>query len=430
MKKLVVAAMILLLGTAWWSTINNFGVKKTEYRQHIAAAEKYEKQQIYYDAILEYKNALEESTDQGEVWIKIAQDYINLGSEDQFEDACNQAISLGDDKHEALFMLVDFYLEQDRREDAISLLKRQAEKTKYNGDIKEKLQSLAGDFKIISADYDEISTECDGYMYAKSGDLYGFLDMSGQEVLRPEYQTIGNFGDWGFAPVQKDGQCYYIDTNNYKRRQPEETYQYLGTEKQGIIPAQKDGKWGYLNREFKPLTEFIYDGATPILDGFGAVKQGEKWALIKNDFQMITDFVFSDVIRDEWGFCSRNGVAFVKSGDQYILVDAEGKQIGNEGYENVAPFVSDQPAAVMQNGQWGFVSLDGTKTLECMFEGAGSFTKIGYAPVQTDDGWGYIKQNGDVVIQPQFENAKGFDSMGIAPVSSGGSWKLIQLDIY
>ena len=52
MKKLVVVAMIFLLGTAWWSTIDNFGVKKAEYRQHIAAAEKYEKQQIYYDAVL------------------------------------------------------------------------------------------------------------------------------------------------------------------------------------------------------------------------------------------------------------------------------------------------------------------------------------------------------------------------------------------
>ena len=242
MKKLVVVAMIFLLGTAWWSTIDNFGVKKAEYRQHIAAAEKYEKQQIYYDAVLEYKNALEENPDQGDLWIKIAQDYRNLGSDDEFEEACNQAISLEDDKHEALFMLTDYYLEEGRREDAIALLKRQAEKTKYNGDIKEKLQSLAGEVQTVSADYDEISTECSGYKYVKSGDLYGFLNSSGQEILRPEYQSVGLFGDWGVAPVQKDGESYYIDTNNYKRRQPEEAYQYLGTEKQGIIPAEKDGK--------------------------------------------------------------------------------------------------------------------------------------------------------------------------------------------
>ena len=84
----------------------------------------------------------------------------------------------------------------------------------------------------------------------------------------------------------------------------------------------------------------------------------------------------------------------------------------------------------MQSGKWGFVSIDGSKTLECMFAEAKSFSGIGYAPVQTDDGWGYIKQNGDIAVQPQFEDAKAFNSRGIAPVKTDGSWKLIQLDIY
>ena len=108
MKKLVVAAMILLLGTAWWSTINNFGIKNTQYSRHLSEAEKYESQQIYYDAILEYKDALEEKPNNGELWIKIAQDYKNLGSDDEFEEACNKAIELGDEKHEALFILTDY----------------------------------------------------------------------------------------------------------------------------------------------------------------------------------------------------------------------------------------------------------------------------------------------------------------------------------
>ena len=430
MKKLTVMAMILLLGTAWWSTLDNFGVKKAEYNQHIEEAEKYEAQQIYYDAILEYRSALEENPDNGEIWLKIAQDYKNLGEDDEFEEACNQAINLENTNNDAVFLLTDYYLEEGRREDAISLLRRQAEKTKYNGDIKEKLQSLAGDFKIISGDYDEISITCGGYMYAKSGDLYGFLDITGQKIICAQYQSVGLFGDSGFAPVQKDGQCYYIDTNNYKRRQPEEAYEYLGVEKQGIIPAMQNEKWGYLNEDFKPLTEFLYDAATPVLDGFGAVKQGERWAFINEKQELVTDFIFDDVVQDEWGFCSRNGVAFVKSGDQYILVDKEGKQIGNESYQAVSPFVSDKPAAVCQEGKWGFISLTGEKKLECMFQGAKSFSSIGYAPVESDDTWGYIKENGDVVIDCQFEDAKVFNARGIAPIKSENVWKLIQLDIY
>ena len=134
------------------------------------------------------------------------------GSDDEFEEACNQAISLEDDKHEALFMLTDYYLEEGRREDAIALLKRQAEKTKYNGDIKEKLQSLAGEVQTVSADYDEISTECSGYMYVKSGDLYGFLNSSGQEILRPEYQSVVDYLETGSCTgSERWGKSYYID---------------------------------------------------------------------------------------------------------------------------------------------------------------------------------------------------------------------------
>lgn len=268
-------------------------------------------------------------------------------------------------------------------------------------------------------------------MYTKTGDLYGFLDMEGQEIIQAQYQSVGLFGDWGFAPVKKEDQCYYIDSNNYKRRQPEETYEVLGVEKQGIIPAKKDGKWGYLDQQFQPLTDFVYDEATPMLDGAGAVRQGDRWALIDTEMNLTTDFAFSDVLRDEWGFCSRNGVVFVKNGEQYVLVDSDGNQIGTEAYDMASPFVSDKPASVMQNGKWGFVSLEGEKVLECMFQGARSFSSIGYAPIKNEDEtWGYIKQNGDILIQPQFEDAKVFNSEGFAPVKTEGTWKLITMDIY
>lgn len=430
MKKLVVISMLLLFSAAWWSAVSNIGVKTADYKKHIAAAEQYENQQIYYDAILEYKSALEDRPESGELWLKIAQAYRNLGSDDEFEQACSQAINAGDGSEDAVFVLADYYLDENRRADAIALLKRQAENTRYNGAVLEKLQSLAGDFNIISGDYDGISTTRNGCMAVKSGEQYGFLDENGQELIRPQYQSVGLFGETGFAPVQKDDQYYYIDSNNYKRRQPKESYQYLGVMCEGVLPAQKDGKWGYLDENFKPVTDFVYDAATPFLNGIAAVKQGEKWALMGSELKPFTEFGFSDVIRDDWGFCSRNGVVFVKSGDSYILLNAEGTQLGKESFENASPFLSELPAAVMQDGKWGFVSVTGEKTLECAFQNAKSFSSIGYAPVAVGDYWGYIKQNGDTVIDAQFDDAKAFNSQGIAPVKIAETWKLIQLDIY
>lgn len=87
----------------------------------------------------------------------------------------------------------------------------------------------------------------------------------------------------------------------------------------------------------------------------------------------LTDFGFDDVVMDSWGFCSRNGVVFVKTGEQYQLLNSSGVQIG-ENYEAVSPFISKNPAAVQQAGKWGFVSSEGEKVLDCMFEKARSFS--------------------------------------------------------
>lgn len=149
-------------------------------------------------------------------------------------------------------------------------------------------------------------------MRITSGEDVGILDEDGNSVIRAEYQYIGMFGENGFAPVEKDGEWYYIDTNGYKRRQPDETYEYLGTFNEGVLPAKKNGKYGFLDEDFNEKTEFEYDAATPMLNGIAAVKKDEKWALIDKDLKIITDFGFDDVVRDAWGFCSRNGVVFVK----------------------------------------------------------------------------------------------------------------------
>ena len=59
MKKLVIAAVLLLLGGAWYSAVGNYVKKPQEYEQLIKSAEEMEAKEIYYDAILNYQAALE-----------------------------------------------------------------------------------------------------------------------------------------------------------------------------------------------------------------------------------------------------------------------------------------------------------------------------------------------------------------------------------
>ena len=78
------------------------------------------------------------------------------------------------------------------------------------------------------------------------------------------------FGTGGFAPVKTETSVYYIDQNNYKRRVPDGEYEELGIANQGVIPAKQNGKWGYLDNNLKPITDFIYDAATPVVNSLAA----------------------------------------------------------------------------------------------------------------------------------------------------------------
>ena len=429
MKKLMIAVVVFLLGLSWWTTFSSVTEKPMEYRKHLEEAQKYEEKEIYYDAVLEYQKALEYAPDNGNIYLKIAENYKNLQEETAFIQACNDAIAVGKDNEQAVLILVDYYLEKGERENAIALLKTQIKENGANGSLRAKLSSLAGGFQYLGEEYDSISNTCGSYMMVKADEEMGLIDAEGNPIIRTQYENIGLFGENDFAPVKKDGCWYYIDKNNYKRRQPDENYGFLGICSNGVIPAERDGKWGYLNEDFQKKTEFEYDGATPFLNGIAGVKKGDKWALIHEDFRPFTDFGFDEIVCDEWGFCSRNEVVFVKIGEKYHLINKDGVQIG-ESYDSVKTFVSSGPAAVMQAGKWGFVSSDGKKTMKGSFENAGSFSEIGYAPVSSGGKWGFIKENGDFIIDPQFEEAKSFNGNGIAPVKENEKWQLIKLDIY
>lgn len=429
MKKLVIAAVMILLGGAWYSAASNYVKKPQEYQRLISNAKKMEEKGIYYDAILNYKAALEYKPENEQLYYSMAEDYKKLGEDENYEESMKQIITLGQDNESVVFELADYYLENDNKEDAISLLKEQKTKTGSEA-IDAKLQTLAGEYTVFGQEYDFISNPCSGFMKVELNGQQGLVNNMGKAVIFPQYEKIGVFGSNGFAPVKSDTSAYFIDQNNYKRRVPDEEYEELGIANQGVIPAMKGEKWGYLDFDFQPLTDFVYDYVTPVMNSLAAVKRDGKWAIVDEKINPVTGFEFDDVILDDWGFCSRNSVVFVKRQDGYILLGNDGRQKETDVYEDASAFTSQNPAAVMAGGKWGFVSSEGELVLEYRYEEADSFSEIGYAPVRKDDAWGYIKENGDYVIEPQFEGAKSFNEKGIAPVMDSGAWSFIQLDIF
>lgn len=140
MKKLMVLMMTGLLVGAWYTTFTSAVEKPMEYKKCLQQAQKNEEKGIYYDAILEYKKALEYDGDNRNIYMKIAEDYRNMGEipvlwmHATVRSLLTEIMTGNPDTG-------DYYVEQDEKQDAIALLKKHIKKKKNSGALKAKLDS-------------------------------------------------------------------------------------------------------------------------------------------------------------------------------------------------------------------------------------------------------------------------------------------------
>lgn len=430
MKRMVLLGMIAACILGWCVTVKVLIERPSAYHQLIAEAEQYEADKIYVRAIETYKEALIYNPNSINLKARIATDYLALGDESSFINQCNTINESQNYPISVVILLADYYIENSRNEKAIELLNHAMKYHKKNEELQERFEKLRYSYKDIYVSYDEIFPfRNDSAVYVE-GDFYGLLNSAGKVKIRSHNEWNGVLsGDRESVPVCQNGEFYFADENGYRIEVPpkEKQIEKLGILCNDIAPAKINGKYGYVNVKFEELSPFVWEDATVIQNGFGAVKQGEKWALINSSFELITDFIYDDVKTDIYDYCSISGRAFMKGQDGYQIVNEKGESVGEGRYEDAVPFVTEEPAPIKRDGKWGFVDLEGQLVIEPQYEDAGAFSN-GLAPVRTGGSWGYINQNNELVIPADFTEARSFYK-GIAPVKIGNRWTLIQLNV-
>ena len=267
------------------------------------------------------------------------------------------------------------------------------------------------------------------YVTVSEEGRYGMAAKDGTRKIKCTYEYLGAYDkDTGVIPCCLEGSYYYIDVKGNKKLVGDNTYQYLGSFGDGLAPAQRDGKYGYIDTEFhEQMFELDYAGA--FANGVAAVKKGDKWALINCKLKNITDFTYDEILVDSYGYCSLFDRITVRTGDKYFFVDHDGKQIGAT-YDGAAMVAAnDGYAAVKVGSQWGFADAKGELVIQPQYENARSFS-LGLAPVEENDRWGYINTDGELVVEEKYFDAGVFSPDGAACVKSVAAWSFLVLCEY
>lgn len=222
---------------------------------------------------------------------------------------------------------------------------------------------------------------------------------------------------------------------------------------EGLAPAQRDGKWGFID----PTGNFViapqFDDASGFSEGLAPVELGDQWGFVDKtgaivitpQYSYLKYTTFSSglapVTKDsKTGYIDTTGtlkispqydsaydfsedLAPVKIDDKWGYIDPNGKLVIAPQYDSAYQF-SEGLALVTVSDKMGFIDTSGAFAVNPQFSDAWSFS-AGYAPVQTSGEWGFIDKTGEWTIPAQYEKAYGF-SEGLAAVMKDGKWGYIK----
>ena len=133
---------------------------------------------------------------------------------------------------------------------------------------------------------------------------------------------------------------------------PKDMFKEIGDFSDGYANVNLNGKWNFINRNNKLLSDTWFDFARYFSDGCACVMLGDKVNFIDKNGKCISDTWF-DAVYDFY-----NGYAKVRLGDKYNFINQNGKCVSNTWFDEIGYFCNGY-ARVKLNRKWNFIDTIG-----------------------------------------------------------------------
>ncbi len=132
--------------------------------------------------------------------------------------------------------------------------------------------------KVLSQRYDDIADFSEGMAIVKKNNLFGAINLNGQEVIKPSYEMMSDYSE-GMAVVLKNGKYGFADKQGFVTIVP--VYDWVSSFKNGQSRAQFNKQFGVINRK----GDFVIQ---PMFDQIDEAYQGI-YLLVKNSLYGFAD---------------------------------------------------------------------------------------------------------------------------------------------
>ena len=314
----------------------------------------------------------------------------------------------------------DFYLNDDKFNEAFTVLKNGINKTGSD-----KLLTMYENnryvYRLGSNVYEDVTAIHNLTIGVKWDNLWGIANSNGTLQIPCIYEKVSTYsGDR--AVVMKDNVVFAINKDNNRVAKLNTDITDFGNLSNDRIPIQAEGKWYRATGNFV-IGSMNFEEIGTYFNGYTAAKANGRWGVIDTASSWLIPAEYDGIVMDELGRSYAQGAVFIKR-DNGVYLYLNGNQVGNM-YDDAKPFSNEGYAAVKKDGLWGFIDSAGNPIIPYKFEDALSFGQH-LAAIKQGEFWGYINLYGDIAIEPVFLQAKSFAG-GSAPVLTERGWQFISL---
>ncbi len=302
--------------------------------------------------------------------------------------------------------------------------------------------------KIVKLDFDETESPSKGFIAARQGDRWGFINLSWELVIEPKFEEVGEFSE-GYCTVKQEDKWGLIDNNGEIIIEPK--YNRLGVSffDEGIYFFRNGTKRGYINQDGVIMVKGTYDFLHPYLYNnrlLFVFEKNEKVGLLSEEGAMVKELLFEDysspckvaTCNPAADYIASDYLVFEKDGLQAVFHEGElvtdfkfekisgfglpmefsgviqfiarvegekekglydveeGEYIIEPGEYDDVSYLSNNKIRVKQGSKYGFVDEAGSKLIDLEYDYA-TYFRNELAAVKKGDDVKLINQGGETV---------------------------------
>lgn len=144
--------------------------------------------------------------------------------------------------------------------------------------------------KILSGKYDEITDFSEGMAVVKRNNLYGAINLNGEEIVKPQFENLSDYSE-GIAAFNKNGQYGFIDKQGFTFISP--IYNWVSSFKSGVCKVQYNKFYGLINKKGDFVIKPEYDLIDEASKGIYLVVKNNLYGFADSTGCLLSDIKYS-----------------------------------------------------------------------------------------------------------------------------------------